>query len=108
MREEAIQVDGKAIVSEKTIKDTAEKLHEAVGDATGKSVEDFVKDIQTGLGEYQTFDVLNTDGTRKELQVLKSEIEALFGSEKDLLSRYIGLNDDGISTFDFTGLANGL
>lgn len=114
MHEEAMQIDGKALVSEKTIKNTAEKLYEAVGDVTDKSVDDFVTDIKKGLeesGGYQTFDVLNVDGTRKDLQTLKSEIEALFGGldgEDGLLSRYIGLNQDGISTFDFTGLSNGL
>lgn len=114
MREEALKIDGKVIISQKTIDATAQAMYEALGDSTGKSFEDFQKEIVDGLnelGDYEFFDVFNVDGTRKELEQLKKDIENLFGGgekgQAGLLSNYL-IGEDGKQLIDFTSLTKGL
>ena len=111
MREEALKIDDKAIVSQKSIDATAQAMYDALGESTGKSLDDFKKEIAEGLGEYEIFDVFNADGTRKELEQLKKDIEGLFGGgekgQAGLLSNYL-IGEDGNQLIDFTSLTKGL
>ena len=107
MKEEALQIDGNAIVSKKTIEQTAEFLHKEYGKITDKSMEDYAKEIREGLGEsFIEFSALDENGVKKELEVIKAEIDNIFGGEENLLGKYIMSDEEGIQTFDFNGLAS--
>ena len=107
MKEEALQIDGNAIVSKKTIEQTAELLHKEYGKITGKSMEDYAEEIREGLGEgFIEFSVLDKNGVKKELEVIKAEIDNIFGGEENLLGKYIMSDEEGIQTLDFNGLTS--
>ena len=107
MKEEALQIDGNAIVSKKTIEQSAELLYKEYGKITGKTAEDYAEEIRKGLGEgLIEFSVLDENGVKKELEVIKAEIDNIFGGEENLLGKYIMSDEEGIQTFDFNGLTS--